>query len=219
MLKAIIFDMDNTLVRSEHLHLKAFKETLKEYGVEIQEDFLDKYGGMGSTAVFTNVFKENNIDADIKEAKAKKYENYFKYLANPGVEKIKGLDKFLEKLKKTDLKLAVGSGSGISNIEKTTKQTEIYNYFDILKSGNQVPYPKPAPDLFLQIAEELGVTPEECLVIEDSNNGIQAAKSAKMKVVGIATTYPKQELEKMDLDMIIENYLNLEISDFEALFN
>ncbi|MGM0499738.1 MAG: HAD family hydrolase, partial [Bacillota bacterium] len=88
-----------------------------------------------------------------------------------------------KKLKAEGFKIAVGSSS--RNARKVLKQLKIYDMFDAISDGNSVENAKPAPDLFLHTAKNLGVEPEECVVLEDAESGVEAALSANMKAVGV----------------------------------
>ncbi|MFC7439748.1 HAD family hydrolase [Laceyella putida] len=93
--------------------------------------------------------------------------------------------KFLDLLKGAGYPLAVASGSSAAIIGSVLKQTGLQTYFDVVLSSEEVPRGKPAPDVFLEAAKRLGVAPEHCVVMEDSQYGVEAAKAAGMGCVAI----------------------------------
>nr|WP_330362508.1 HAD-IA family hydrolase [[Clostridium] dakarense] len=110
--------------------------------------------------------------------------------------------KSIKNLKKNNIKIGLASSSPICDILDVTKSTGIYKYFDKLVSGESVEKSKPSPDIFLKAADELGVNSEECIVIEDSKNGVLAAKSANMKCIGFFNKDSgNQDLSSSDIIM------------------
>ena len=121
-------------------------------------------------------------------------------IENEDIKPGNGIPELLRSIKSKGLKTAVASSSGYELINMVLEKLDIAKYFDCITSGVDVKRGKPAPDVFLLAAEKLGVMPDECLVIEDSENGVIAAKSAEMMAVGyINPTSGKQCLDRADV--------------------
>lgn len=213
MLKAVIFDMDGTIVFSEPFHFQAFSEVFAKFGIKYKYDeFVHKFAGTGSKNIFTKVFKEYNIKEDIAPYAEEKQNILQKLLRENELEIVKGFKEFLAKIKQKGLKTAVASGTSLDNIELTLKNIGVEKDFDVLASGREVKNNKPAPDILLLTAERLKVKPEECLVIEDAISGITSAKNAGMKCIALTTTVKKEALEEADADLVVRDFdeINLE---------
>lgn len=185
MITTVIFDMDGVLFNSEPIHYKVWKQLFAEEGLEI--DFEHYKGCIGSTVkrLFElmlegygrDFFNDTSLPNRFHEAKGK-------YLKENGIPIIPGVKELLTALKEKGYRLAIASSSPQAYIELCTKKTGIFEYFDVLFSAERVARPKPAPDVFLAAARQMNVSPEECLVVEDSENGSRAAKAAGMYCMG-----------------------------------
>ena len=167
--------MDGVLINSEPFHFKVWKETLKRRGVDL--DYSVYKNSIGSTDGFLMQLLYENYGIDpwdtslMTEMEALKEELMEKEgfpLLIPYVKEL------LEKLSKGGYQMAVASSSPQEYIEKITSYWGIQKYFNKLVSGESVAHPKPAPDVFFKAAGELGLSPGECMVIEDSENGCKA---------------------------------------------
>ncbi|SRR5579875_588946 len=182
-LRALIFDMDGVLVDSEPCHLKAYQELLGRYGhsytAEDNREFLgrkdltileilnERYS-LGSTPEDLVWEKENILRRLLKDA-----------VPRPGVLTV------LEQAGRLDLPAAVASSATLPTIELVVETLGIKSRFQTLTSADDVPHGKPAPDVFLLAAKRLGVDPQHCLVVEDTYNGIRAAKAAGMYCIAV----------------------------------
>lgn len=181
MLKGIIFDMDGVLINSEPFHYEVWKETLRRRGVCIEYQVYKPCIGSTIDFLMELLHEHYGIDRNdtalIAEMKAIKEE----MIQQQGYPKpTPHIREFLQRLYEAGYDLAVASSSPLSYIERVTEHWDMRKYFRYLVSGESVEKPKPAPDVFLKTAGILGVSPSECLVIEDSENGCRAAKAAQM---------------------------------------
>ena len=121
-----------------------------------------------------------------------------------------GLIDFLDDLKANNIKCAVGSSGPKDNVEFVLDSCKIKEYFEGVANGDMVTKCKPDPEVFLLAAKLIEMNPEECVVIEDSFAGMQAARAANMKIVALATTYSRDELiEGASFDILHDNFTTL----------
>ena len=181
MLKGIIFDMDGVLINSEPFHYQVWKEALKKRGINLDYEIYKPC--IGSTVQVLMQILHEHYGVDKKddslplEVKNLKQEMIEKQGYPPLIPYVKDM---LERFHEAGYQMAVASSSPQEYIENVTSYWGISPYFQVLVSGEHVEHPKPAPDIFLKTADILGLLPEECLVIEDSENGCRAAKAAGM---------------------------------------
>lgn len=195
MIKGIIFDLDGVLAFSDKYHYRAWKSVADEEGIYFDENINNRLRGvsrMESLEIILEKAQRKYTEEEKIELATKKNNLYVEYL-----DLLKPSDIYLdtretlEILIKKGYKLAIGSSS--RNTLKILTKTDLLKYFDIIVDGNKIKHSKPHPEVFIKAQEELGLQNEECLVIEDAFSGIDAAKSAKIKAVGIgdAASYKK----------------------------
>ncbi|AIS52963.1 phosphorylated carbohydrates phosphatase [Thermoanaerobacter kivui] len=185
MIKAVIFDMDGVIIDSEPLHIKLEGELFKKLGVEVSEEEHLSFVGSSSYYMWSKIKEKFNLPYSVEELVEMDRKRYLEYVLNTGeIIPVKGIKEAVEILFANEYKLAVASSSPIDVIQLVVKKLRIDKYFEVLISGDYVKNSKPEPDIFLYTADKLGVKPHECVVIEDSHNGVQGAKKAGMKVIG-----------------------------------
>lgn len=192
MIVSVLFDMDGVLVDSEELTYIAAIEMLKERGANAcKEDFIP-FIGAGDIAYLGGAAGRHGLKYD-KDMSVVTYEKYEKLVAAHDIA-YKNTVKTVKELKKMGLKLAVCTSSDLVKMNINLKAIGLYDSFDALINGRDIKNNKPAPDIYLKGAEMLGVSPSECLVVEDAKNGILAAKAAGMHNVALTTTFDREEL-------------------------
>ena len=192
----VIFDMDGVLVLTENAHWLAWKEAASKHGVDLEyEVFLSCFGRLNPDCIRV-IFGKGVIDSEHALRIADDKEQAFRDIVRPDVPLAPGLTTLLEDLTKKGARLAVGSSGPIANVDLVLDGGGIREYFTAAVDVTQVKNGKPAPDVFLRAAELIGVPPERCVVLEDAPAGIQAARSAGMKAVGITTSHEAQQLEE-----------------------
>lgn len=203
MFKAIIFDFDGVILDSEPLHFQACREAFEALNIPFTyEEFSKKYIGLADKDLFPQ-FLNNNGYVFSPEKLAHlldiKNEAYEKIIRNcPDLPVIPGLELFLQQLRQEKKLLAICSGSTRKDITILLERLNLASYFMSIVSTEDVRKGKPSPDGFLLAAERLRVSPADCLAIEDSSHGIEAAKNAGMKVIALSTSHPAAQLKQAD---------------------
>jgi beta-phosphoglucomutase len=202
---AFVFDMDGTLVDNMKYHTEAWQRLLAKHGVEMDaNEFLVRTAGMINRQIVPMVFPgipEHEGEA-IGEQKELLYrELYLKHRAP-----VDGAEKFLSEAKHLGIKLAVATAAPIGNVEFILDGLDLRRYFDAVTTAAEISNGKPDPEIFLKSAEKLGVEPRHCLVFEDALGGMEAARRAGMKAIGITTVNSAEELLK--LDAVVEAHAN-----------
>lgn len=206
---AVIFDMNGVIVDDEPLHEKAFKKTFEELGYSLSsEEYLEIFAGRTDKAGFELAFKRKSIKADIKEClKRKSY--HYQMLAKNNLKPFPGIIVFICAAY-NNYPIALASSSFLKEIDVVLTTFGIREMFKVIVSCEDVKHGKPHPEMYITTAQRLGVNPLNCLVIEDSQNGILAAKAAKMKCLAVTNTYPPKDLYLADL--VIESFEDVDIN-------
>lgn len=219
-IKLMIFDFDGVLVDSEYIACQMTFKLLTEYGIKTSLDaVLHRFVGMHDTkmrALLATDVGDENVDEFLKKAQQMSYEAYVKQLVPMAGS--------IEMLKQIKLPKCIASNSRHKSLISKLAITKLDQYFasDRLYVGSMVAHPKPAPDLYLYAAKLHNVAPSECLVIEDSVLGINAAVAAKMPVIGYygaSHCYPGYEQKLLDAgaNIVFKNLIDLPniISDYQ----
>ncbi len=212
MFKAVIFDMDGVLVNTEPIYYKVVREILNENNHDITYKEYEKYIGMTNEYTWELIRLEYNISTSVDELIDTMMVLKDVIIKRDGYELIDGVVDLLEDLKNNNIKIGLASSSPICDILDVVQSTGIDKYFDKLVTGESVERSKPFPDVFLKAAEELKVNNKECIVIEDSKNGVLAANKANMKCIGFLNIDSgKQDLSKSDLIVKSMKAINYEL--------
>ena len=207
-MKIIIFDFDGVILDSENSHFIAFNEGLKNLNINISEDeYYSKYISLDDRGVITNVVNDKNISVTNEEIDMiiKNKNDYFESRLIDNSKLFPGVEELIIQLSKNFV-LSIGSGANRSEIIKTLKNNNIYDYFEIIVSANEVNNPKPNPETYNRVLDNINTdfNINEIIVIEDSPGGIEAAKSAGLKCIAITNTFDNKQLRKADI--IVSNY-------------
>jgi HAD superfamily hydrolase (TIGR01509 family) len=202
MIKAVLFDMDGVLVDSEEYICKAAMAMFEEKGLKVEpEDFLP-FVGAGEDRYIGGVAQKYDFPLDLPKAKERTYEIYGEMVSG-NIEPLPGVKEFIDRCREKGLKLAVATSA--DKVKMLTNLREIgipAETFDQTLNGQDVEHKKPAPDIYLIAAGKLGVDPKSCLVVEDAQNGVEAAKAAGCKCLGLTTSFSAEQLRSKGADWI-----------------
>jgi beta-phosphoglucomutase family hydrolase len=185
--KALIFDMDGTLVDSMPLHLAAWQQTAREFGFVCDADWLYAHGGVPSRKIVALLAQQQRIELDADTVARTKTAHYVATIENatPFPAMVE-----LVTLAAGTLPMAIGTGSLHSNAERILQQSGLGQYIHTVVAADDVSVHKPAPDTFLLAAQRLGIEPTDCLVFEDTAIGREAALAAGMDCVMVVDGQP-----------------------------
>ncbi|MFC2137026.1 HAD family hydrolase [Bacteroidota bacterium] len=208
---AVIFDLDGTILDNKHFHIKAWVEFLNTQGISITiEDFTNKGFG-GSNKEYLSYFLKREISDEDDKILGELKEKIYREIYAPQFKPINGFNELIDNLKKNKIKIAMATMAPKSNVDFTLNKLKNPEIFDAIIDYYMVKNGKPHPDIYLKASELLNIQPENCIVIEDSFIGIESAKNANMKVIGIETYHSAKELK--DADFTIKDFTELRIED------
>lgn len=214
MKKLIIFDMDGVLLDSETLYMDMNQLFFKQLGASISIEEHQTFVGISATKMWTYIKDKFNLKETVEQLKEMEKELKYQTLKSAQLAPTDGVVEFLEELRQNEYTLAIASSSLKKNIDLILSKLDLKNYFDLIVSGEQVVKGKPDPDIFLKVANHYQRLPQECIVIEDSTNGVSAAKAAGMTCIGFYNPGSgKQDLSSAD--HIMDNFND---KTFRALF-
>ncbi len=218
MIEAILFDFDGVLFHSQHLHFLSTNIALKELGLLMDSDLYNaKYVGTTDRYAFEKLLRDNGHEVTpekITNLIEKKMLAYHEVIEGQvQLDAMDGALQFLQHISKKIDKFAVCSNANRQEFDFVFPKLErglLAPFFQFTITSNDVSQAKPSPEGYLQAAKRFGVNPENCLVIEDSKTGITAGKRAGMNVVGLTTSYAKEELEEVEPIFIADTYADIE---------
>lgn len=186
MIKGIIFDMDGVLINSEDLYKQYEYKFFKNLAPETDMDFLDSFRGTATRHLVKAMVEKHDITIMSKEKILQMLDEggSLIYTQNPKLKLCNGVIDWLEYFYNNNYKITIASSTNTDNIDVVVEKFNLQKYFKNYIGGNMVTQTKPEPEIFLKAADLLELKPEECLVIEDSTNGLKAAKAAGCKSIG-----------------------------------
>lgn len=177
---ALIFDMDGTLVDSMPRHLDAWEATSAEFGLPFDRAQLNEYGGIPTRKIVAILAEQHGLTIDVEAFTRRKVALYMEH-----IQQVSVFPTMWELVRRCHGKvpMGIGTGSPRNQAESILKSTGLDAYIQVVVSADDVVNHKPHPDTFLQVAEQLGANPANCLVFEDTQIGLQAGRAAGMETV------------------------------------
>ncbi len=208
-MKGVIFDMDGTLIDSDEAELAVDREVCRHFYIQIPYHEWANFKGRNNKEVFQYIF-DNFTDHTVPVEKLieKKQQLYLKE-APSQLKLISGAQEFLAYAKQRFHKIGLATSSDKLVQEAVCNQFGIEHYFDAVVTGEEVREGKPSPEPYLVAAKKLGLLPQECLVIEDADNGVRSAKAAHCMVIALTTTMSEQELLAAGADKVVWSFADL----------
>jgi len=230
MLRAVIFDFDGVITDSEVLHLRAFNKVLAQFNLEIdRKDYYTKYLGYTDADCFKQLIADGMLKVDkrrIPELIDQK-NHVFEELAGTEGKTIEGVHELLNMLGRNNIPMAICSGALLTEIELLLEDAKLRHFFTTIVSAEHVKKGKPHPDGFLLALKKLNsvipaqagnqnpIRADQCIVIEDSLWGLQAAKAAGMHSIAVTNSYDAEQLHLAE--KIVDKLSDLSMNDLQQL--
>ena len=211
---ALIFDMDGVIVDSNPLHRESWRAYNLRFGIETDEAMQERMYGKRNDEIIRDFFGSSLTDEQVAAHGAAK-ERLFREMMAPRLQEslVPGFTGFVQD--RNGAPAGVGTNAGRANVDFVLDGVSIGNIplrncFGAVVDGGQVGRPKPYPDIYLRVAELLGVDPRNCVVFEDSHSGIEAARAAGTRVVGLRTTYKSFK----NIDLTVDDFRSPELKQW-----
>jgi beta-phosphoglucomutase len=207
MIKGVLFDMDGVLVDSEAFICKAAIEMFREHGLAVKEDDFLPFVGTGENRYIGGVAEKYDLELNIAEAKARTYLIY-EAIVKDQLHPLPGALEFVTFCRSRGLKLALATSADRIKMDVNLQAIGLSaESFDSTINGLEVERKKPFPDIYIRASENLGLIPEECLVVEDAVSGVKAAKEAGCKCLAVTTSFHRDAL--LEADWICDSLINV----------
>ena len=215
---AIIFDMDGVIVDNHRYHHQSWMDFFAQNDIEMTEaQYKAQVNGRVMHTILPELLGRSLTDEEIRAYGGQK-EQAYRDLYRPHIQATPGLREFLEELRQQDIPRAIATSAPTENVDFTMEHTGLRHYFPVIVDDTMVSKGKPDPEVYIKSGNQLGVSPERCVVFEDAILGIQAGKNARMAVVAVATTHTREELAETEADYIINDFSGLTVAKLkEAL--
>jgi beta-phosphoglucomutase len=206
--KAIIFDMDGTLVDNMPFHMEAWLLFLKQHDILLKPEEFHAQNRGNIDEITRRFFGQNMPDEKVKELGQEK-ERIYRRLYRNHIKEIKGLTDFLIKLKEQGIQAALATMGDMPNIDFILDELGIRRFFCSITGGHEIVRGKPDPQIFELVLKKLNLINKECLVIEDSLGGIKSALNAGIEVIGITSSHSAEELMRNGCFCTISDFTDL----------
>ena len=209
MLKAVIFDMDGVIIDSEPMHNKAYHDMFNEIGIEVSHSLYESFTGQSTINICKRLCDHFNLKETpeyLVSLKRKHYKQFFESNSELGL--IDGALDLIKDYHNNGLTLVLASSASMPNINQIFERFNLNQYFVAKLSGGDLKQSKPHPEIFIKAAEASGFSTNECIVIEDSTNGMKAAKAANIFCVGYDSFHSKNQ-DYTIADMVIKDFKDI----------
>ena len=212
MIQTVIFDMDGVIVDTEPVHHYAYVQHFKQLNIEVSPEMYASFTGNSTINIYERLKETYNLAQDVQtlvETKRNLFNDAFD--SKEDLYLLDGVEDLIKDLHSNGMQLVLASSSANVTIERIFNRYNLHHYFTHKVSGEDFPKSKPHPAIFLKAAELAQTPVENCIVIEDSTNGIQAAKSANIYCIGYDSFHSKlQDYSKAD--RVITHFNELDFS-------
>lgn len=219
MLKAVLFDMDGVIVDTEPLHHKAYHLMFADINIEVSASLYESFTGQATLGICEKLVANFNLSETPKYLVDLK-RKHFHYLFENDTD-LSLLEGVLERIKEyhnSGLTLVLASSASMPNIDRIFNRFDLNKYFAAKLSGADLKASKPHPEIFIKAAEASGHSREHCMVIEDSTNGIAAAKAANIYCVGYNSIHSKNQ-DYSEANLVIQDFNEISFDVIQKYFS
>jgi beta-phosphoglucomutase len=210
--RAVIWDMDGTLIESTDYHWRSWRDALAAEDFDLSyEQFRELYGQRNIAIVRTYLGDDVSLE-DIERISTHKETLYRRMVHEEGIELLPGVQHWLDTLRAAGWQQAIATSAPRGNLDTIVDVLGIRHYFAALVDGEEVEDGKPNPEPFLLAARRLNVPPECCVVVEDSSSGIEAGQRSSMRTIGVLTSH-----DSLPADIVVETLDHLPTDAFSRL--
>lgn len=213
MIQTVIFDMDGVIVDTEPVHRYAYFQHFSELNIDVSEELFTSFTGNSTRNVFQRINTIFNLNADVEELILRKrtiFNDAFDHKED--LELLEGVENLIKNLHENGMELILASSASKVTIDRVFRRFGLHSYFSHIVSGEDFPKSKPHPAIFEFAASLSNALKENCIVIEDSTNGVLAAKAAGIYCIGYNSIHSKlQDLSKADKIVNHFNELNYNV--------
>ncbi|WP_338734003.1 HAD family hydrolase [Mangrovimonas cancribranchiae] len=217
MLKAALFDMDGVIVNTEPLHHKAYYSMFNQVNINVSDAYYRSHTGSSTINICKQVKADFNLPhapEELVQLKRQSFKELFKN--DPDLQLIDGVLDLIKDYHNNGLKLVLASSAHMNTINSVFDRFELDKYFDAKFSGADLKASKPHPEIFIKAANSTGFNKEHCMVIEDSTNGIKAAKAAGIFCVGYDSKNSKAQDYSL-ADTVIDDFTHISFDKIKQI--
>ena len=209
MIQTVIFDMDGVIVDTEPVHRYAYFKQFDELNIAVTEELYTSFTGNSTRNIFQKLKEKFNLEYDVEDLILRKRSIFNDaFDSKEDLELLEGVEKLIKELHQNGIQLILASSASKVTIERVFRRFKLHEYFTHVVSGEDFPKSKPHPAIF-EHAASLSIAPKEnCIVIEDSTNGIKASKAAGIFCVGYNSIHSKDQ-DLSEADVVINHFNEL----------
>jgi beta-phosphoglucomutase len=210
--RAVLWDMDGVLVDSAEYHYAAWREALAREGVDLSYDAFRATFGQRNDTILRYLLGPDLPDSEVARIGDLKESLYRELVQTRGITPLSGVLDWLARLRDQGWRQAIASAAPRANVDAIVRALGIAHYFGAITSSEDVTRGKPDPQVYLTAAQRLGVPPARCVVVEDAPAGVEGARRAGMRCIGVTSTHPH-----LDADLVVAALSDLPADSFEKL--
>jgi|TARA_B110000967_G_scaffold180665_1_gene197161 beta-phosphoglucomutase len=219
MLKAVLFDMDGVIVDTEPLHHKAYKMMFDDVGIDVSDTMYRSFTGQSTRGICEFLCKHFELTLEPIVLEKGKRAHFTKlFFEDPDLQLLDGVENLIKDYHANGLTLVVASSASMFTINNVMKRFKLDPYFKDKLSGADLKASKPHPEIFTNAAKAAGVSTTECFVIEDSTNGIIAAKDAGIFCIAYKSTNSKGQ-DYTRADLLVSDYNEIKFDKIKSIFD
>lgn len=213
---AVLFDSDGVIVDTEGISLISFRQATREFiGCDLSEEEIESACGLRDVDIVSRLARAYDVKIDLEAYRQRKTDLYHEQAEKHPVRVFPGVVELLELLRHERIPFALASSGPRAKIEFNLRSARIRKLFTVIVSGEEVERGKPEPDVFLEAARRIGMEPLRCVVVEDSINGIRAARVGRMASLAVSNTFNPYQLRQAD--RIVETLERIKVADLHQL--